>query len=114
MRLPRPLIPVRKSLSSVTPNRSFRIRKRMDIFTLIKEDNLAEVKAMIGKEPSLVNAVAPKKPVDTKGMSPLQVSLCTNWHRDIADFLLDSGAAVNYMESPELHIPQAHPVLHDE
>ena len=46
-------------------------------------------------------------------MSPLQVSLTTNWHRDIADFLLDSGTAVNYMEPPELHIPQAHPVLHD-
>lgn len=85
----------------------------MDIFTLIKEDNLAEVKAMIGKEPSLVNAVAPKKPVDTKGMSPLQVSLCTNWHRDIVDFLLDHGADVNFMESADLHIAQAHPVLHD-
>lgn len=86
--------------------------KEKDIFTAIKEDDLEAVRAMLAKDPSLVNSVAPKKPVDTKGMSPLQVSLTTNWHRDIADFLLDSGAAVNYMEPPELHIPQAHPVFY--
>ncbi len=87
--------------------------KEKDIFTVIKEDDLEGLKMMISADPTLVNAVAPKKPVDTKGMSPLQVSLTTNWHRDIADFLLDSGANVNYMEPDELHIPQAHPVLHD-
>ena len=87
--------------------------KEKDIFTAIKENDLEAVKAMIAKDPSLVNSVAPKKPADTKGMSPLQVSLTTDWHRDIADFLLDNGADVNYIEPAELHIPQAHPVLHD-
>lgn len=87
--------------------------KEKDIFTVIKEDDLETVKAMIADNPALVNAVAPKKPVDTKGMSPLQVSLTTDWHMDIADFLLDSKADVNYMEPAEFHVPQAHPVLHD-
>ncbi len=87
--------------------------KEKDIFTAIKEDDIETVQAMIAKDPSLVNSVAPKKPVDTKGMSPLQVGLTTGWHRDIVDFLLDSNADVNYMEPSELHIPQAHPVLHD-
>lgn len=87
--------------------------KAKDIFMVIKEDDLEMVKAMIRKDPTLGNAIAPKKPTDTKGMSPLQVSLTTGWHRDIADFLLDSGADVNYMEGPEWHVPQAHPVLHD-
>ncbi len=84
-----------------------------DIFTAIKENDLEIVKTMIEHDPSLANSVAPKKPVDTKGMSPLQVSLCAGWHHDIAEFLLDHGADVNYMEPKELHIPQAHPVLHD-
>ena len=75
--------------------------KEKDIFTLIKEDNLQAVKEMVKKDPELVNAMAPKKPADTKGMSPLQVSLCAGWHRDIADFLLDNGADVNYMESDQ-------------
>ncbi len=88
-------------------------RKEKDIFTLIKENDLEGVKAIIEREPLLVNSVAPKKPVDTKGMSPLQVSMTTGWHRDIVDFLLDSGADVNFMEAPQWHIPQAHPVFHD-
>lgn len=87
--------------------------KEKDIFTVIKADDLETVKAMVAASPSLVNAVAPKKPVDTKGMSPLQAALTTGWHREIANFLLDCGADVNYCEPPELHIPQAHPVLHD-
>ncbi len=87
--------------------------KEKDIFTLIKEDNIEAVKSLVEKEPLLVNSVAPKKPVDTKGMSPLQVSMTTGWHKDIIDYLLDNGADVNFMEAPELHIPQAHPVLHD-
>lgn len=87
--------------------------KEKDIFTLIKEDNIEVVKSLVEKEPLLVNSVAPKKPVDTKGMSPLQVSMTTGWHKDIIDYLLDNGADVNFMEAPELHIPQAHPVLHD-
>ena len=87
--------------------------KEKDIFTLIKENDLEKVKEMIKEDPKLVNAMAPKKPSDTKGMSPLQVALCTSWHRDIADFLLDNGADVNYMEGDEWKSPQANPVLHD-
>lgn len=87
--------------------------KEKDIFTAIRSDDLQAVKEILHSDPKLVNAIAPKKPVDTKGMSPLQVSLTTGWHRDITDFLLDSGADVNYMEGPEWHVPQANPVLHD-
>ena len=87
--------------------------KKRDIFTEIKDNNLEAVKALVNADRQLVNAIAPKKPADTKGMSPLQVSLTTGWHKDIADFLLDMGADVNYMEGLEWHVPQAHPVLHD-
>lgn len=87
--------------------------KERDIFTAIKENDIESVKTMIAKDPTLANSVAPKKPVDTKGMSPLQVSLTTGWHKDIADYLLDMGADVNYMEGPEWHVPQAHPLLYD-
>ena len=87
--------------------------KQADIFTLIRQDDLAQVKALVEKDAALVNAVAPPKPADTKGMSPLQVSLTTGWHKDIADFLLDSGADVNYADTGKGHRPQGRPVLHD-
>ena len=62
------------------------------IFDAIRADDLAEVKAILGEDPSAVNAIAPKRPLDTRGMSPLQVSLCTGRHKKIAWLLLESGA----------------------
>lgn len=62
------------------------------IFDAIRADDLAEVKAILAEDPSAVNAIAPKRPLDTRGMSPLQVSLCTGRHKKIAWLLLESGA----------------------
>ena len=80
------------------------------IFTLIREStrkssNLDAIRELLAEDPSLVNAVAPKKLADIRGMSPLQVALCTGWHAD----LLDHGADVNYRPekkwSTESHRP---------
>lgn len=81
------------------------------LFAAIRRNEVETVKAMIEEDPSLVNAVAPKKPVETKNFSPLMVALSAGWLRDevnwhteinwkpeIAWFLLEHGADVNYRE----------------
>lgn len=82
------------------------------IFEAIKADDLERVKAIISEDPSAVNAVAPKRPPDTRGMSPLQVSLCTGRHREIAWLLLESGADVNYIPDRKI-AEEARPALFD-
>lgn len=82
------------------------------IFEAIRADDFERVRAIVEADPSAVNAVAPKKPLDTRGMSPLQVSLCTGRHRDIAWFLLNSGADVNYLPDKKW-AEEARPVLFD-
>ena len=81
------------------------------IFAAIRDNDIDRVKEIIGAEPELVNAVAPKRPLDTRGMSPLQVALSTGWHKDIADFLLDSGADVNYLPGDEWKSTDPMPVF---
>lgn len=63
-------------------------------FGAIRADELKTVSSMLADDPALVNIPAPKKPADTRGMSPLQAALCTGWHRDIVWFLLEHGADV--------------------
>lgn len=82
------------------------------IFDAIRADDLEQVKEIIAAEPSAVNAVAPKRPLDTRGMSPLQVSLCTGRHKQIAWLLLESGADVNYLADRKI-VEEARPVLFD-
>ncbi len=84
----------------------------IQIFDAIRADDFERVKAIIEKDPSAVNAVAPKRPLDTRGMSPLQVSLCTGRHKKIAWLLLESGADVNYIPDKKL-VEEARPVLFD-
>ena len=82
------------------------------IFEAIREDNSEQVKAILAEDPSAVNAIAPKRPLDTRGMSPLQVSLCTGRHKKIAWLLLESGADVNYIPD-RTWAEEARPVLFD-
>lgn len=65
-------------------------------FDAIRANDLETVKSMLAADPALINTPAPKKPADTRGMSPLQAALCTGWHRDIAWFLLELGAACSW------------------
>lgn len=82
------------------------------IFDAIRADDFDEVKAILDEDPSAVDSIAPKRPLDTRGMSPLQVSLCTGRHKKIARLLLDSGANVNYIPDREI-VEEARPALFD-
>ena len=82
------------------------------IFDAIRADDFDGVKAILDGDPSAVNSIAPERPLDTRGMSPLQVSLCTGRHKKIAWLLLDSGANVNYIPAREI-VEEARPALFD-
>ena len=79
-------------------------------FGAIRADELETVSSMLAAAPALVDIPAPKKPTDTRGMSPLQAALCTGWHRDIAWFLLEHGADVNFCADAKL---DGYPALFD-
>ena len=81
-------------------------------FTAIRENDGETIRAMAEGDPALVNTPAPKRPLDTRYMSPLQVSLCTGRHAEIAWFLLEHGADVNYCAAKEL-CKDGYPVLFD-
>lgn len=82
------------------------------IFAAIRDNDIEKVKALLKEDPTRVNAVAPKKPTDTTAMSPLQVALCTGWHRKIAWYLLENGADVNYCGEKSV-CKESYPVLFD-
>ena len=86
---------------------------KMKIFEAIRNNSLEQVVACVEADPACVNAIAPKKPNDTKGMSPLQAALTTGWHRKIAWYLLEHGADVNFIEPPEIRKTAAHPAFFD-
>lgn len=86
--------------------------KDYKFFAFIRNDDLESIMAMVKNNPLLVNIPAPKKPLDTRYMSPLQVSLCTGWHKKIAVFLLENGADVNYIAEKKL-CKDGYPVLFD-
>lgn len=86
--------------------------KNYAFFTVIRRDDFETVKAMAAADPALINSPAPKRPLDTQRMSPLQVALCTGWHKEIAWFLLEHGADVNYCADKKL-CKEAYPVLFD-
>ncbi len=67
------------------------------LFTAIRKGDIDAVKALIEKDNDLVFCVAKQPPKSDDGQSPLQVALKTG-RLEIASYLLDMGADVNFME----------------
>ena len=82
------------------------------LFTAIRASDLEMVKQIIEKKPELVNCVAKKPPKKDDGQSPLQVALKTG-NTSIANYLLDMGADVNFIEDETCCNAWRTPVLHD-
>lgn len=82
------------------------------LFKAIRQKKLEEVKAIIEKNPSLVNCVAMPPPKKDNGQSPLQVALKTD-ACEIIDFLIKNCADVNFMEAQDDDPGLRCPVLHD-
>ena len=86
--------------------------KEYRLFAAIRQNDPERVRAILDAEPDLLNTPAPKRPLDTRFLSLLQVSLCTGWHRKIAWLLLERGADVNYCMAKAV-CEDGYPVLFD-
>ncbi len=82
------------------------------LFQAIKKNDLDTVRALIEAKPELVNCTAKKPPASDDGQSPLQVAL-KNGMLTVAEYLLDRGADVRFMEADACANPWRAPVLHD-
>lgn len=81
------------------------------LFTAIRKNNFELVKDLISSDSSLVNCISINGLDKDNGQSPLQVAIKTN-NIDIANYLLDNGADVNFMEKDSTNEWKA-PVIHD-
>ena len=81
------------------------------LFLAIRHGDIAEVKALISKNPELVNCVAKQPPKKDDGQSPLQVAFKTR-NFDIAAYLIECGADVNFIDMGSINEWKA-PVIHD-
>lgn len=82
------------------------------LFTVIRQGKLDEVKKIIEKKPGLVNCVSGELPKKDHGQSPLQVALKTGKY-EIADYLIEQGADINFMETEDDDPGLRAPVLFD-
>lgn len=82
------------------------------LFTAIRKSDLNTVRMLLDQDPSLIACTAKAPPKKDDGQSPLQVALKTD-NAVIANYLLDMGADVNFMESDDCINNMRAPVVHD-
>ena len=82
------------------------------LFTAIKKGDIETVKALIQADNNLVNCIAKQPPKSDDGQSPLQIAL-KNGQTEIANYLIDMGANVNFMESEQCCNIWRTPVIFD-
>lgn len=82
------------------------------LFVAIRKGEIETVRELLEKKPELVACTAKQPPKQDDGQSPLQVAIKSGQF-EIANILLDGGADVNFMESPDCCNPWRMPALHD-
>ncbi len=82
------------------------------LFKAIRDKNFELVSLLINSNPELVNCTAKQPPKKDDGQSPLQVALKTGAF-DIAEYLIDNGADLNFIEDEYCCNPWRVPVIHD-
>ena len=82
------------------------------LFVLVRQGNLEEIDKILTARPELLNCVAGTVPKKDHGQSLLQVALKSG-HFDIADYLIDRGIDVNFMEEEDEDPGLRAPVLFD-
>lgn len=87
-------------------------RRVKKLFLAIRHGELETVKQLIEKNPKWVNCTAQQPPKKDDGQSPLQVALKTG-NFEIADYLIDRNADLNFMEAESCCNKWRAPVIHD-
>lgn len=82
------------------------------LLTAIKKHDLDLVKKILEDQPDLIDCVAKQPPKSDDGKSLLQIAI-KNGTIEIANYLLDKGANVNFMESDTSVNGWQMPVIHD-
>lgn len=82
------------------------------LFKAIRDKDYGLVRQLIDSKPELVNCTAKQPPKKDDGQSPLQVALKTGAF-DIAEYLIDNGADLNFMEDESCCNTWRTPVIHD-
>ena len=82
------------------------------LFKAIRDRNIELVKQLIDSNPELVNCTAKQPPKEDDGQSPLQVALKAGAF-DIAEYLINNGADLNFMEDESCCNEWRTPVIHD-
>ena len=82
------------------------------LFQAIKKNDLDAVKEILTKKPELISCTAKKPPKSEDGQSLLQVAL-KNAQYEIANYLIDAGADINFIESSSCENDWRAPVIHD-
>ena len=82
------------------------------LFTAIKKHDLDTVKKILEDKPSLISCTAKAPPKSDDGKSLLQVAI-KDGTAEIADYLLDRGADVDFMEDEDCISGWRMPVIQD-
>ncbi len=82
------------------------------LFKAIRDKNFELVRQLINSNPELVNCTAKQPPQKDDGQSPLQIALKTGAF-DIAEYLIENGADLNFMEDASCCNTWRTPVIHD-
>ncbi len=82
------------------------------LFQAIRKNDIEQIKKIIESKPELVNCVAKQPPKKDDGQSPLQVSLKTGCFQ-IAEYLIDKGADLDFIEDVSCCNLWRAPVIHD-
>lgn len=82
------------------------------LFNAIRHGDLDEVKSILEKNPEAISSVASPPPKKDIGQSPLQVAVKIG-EFDIAYYLMQHGADVDFMEEEAEGVTWRMPILHD-
>ncbi|MBQ6555885.1 MAG: hypothetical protein IJL89_11685, partial [Firmicutes bacterium] len=82
------------------------------LFKAIRQNELYEVKAIIEKKPETLACIATPPPKKDAGQSPLQVAVKVGSF-DIAYYLIEKGADVNFMEEESEFTSHRCPIIQD-
>lgn len=82
------------------------------LFRAVRNGDIEAVKSILSKQPELLSCIAVSPPQKDAGQSLLQIALKTG-NFTIADYLIDAGIDIHFMEDANCGNSWRAPVIHD-